>query len=423
MSLVDPAHLNLESTLYQAHNGSLSLGNSQGRQRSRALRHMARALDQAMDDILEANTLDLEACEEMAVPELIRDWLRLTPERLQDGVKILWDLSTLEDPLEQGIATPSHSSGFTQGFTQRVPLGVVALVYESLPLLGAIAAALCIRTGNSLILRGSTDASHSNAAIAHALRAGLESADMPPACVTHLGGDHGSLLRDSLVQSPWVNLVIPYGRPSLVHRVEQVATAPVLKTGMGNCYLYWAASGQLELVQWMIQDSYATEPDPVNAIEKVLINRDVRESVVRLLLEGLKAEGFQLRGDQSLLELCSDLEPVEAAEWSQPYLNRTVAFRCVHNLETAVNWMNAHSSSQADCIATESYGESQEFCQRISSATVYVNTSSRFYRHPAHSSQVALGMSNQRGHRHGRIDLTTLTTAKHIILGRGQVNL
>lgn len=419
---MDSSPLTLESALYQAHQSSLILGNSQGRQRSHALRHMAQSLDMALDEILEANTLDLEACEEMAVPDLMRDWLRLTPERLQGAVQVLRDLSNMEDPLEQGIAVPSHGSGHTQAFTQRVPLGVVALVYESLPLLATIAAALCIRTGNSLILRGSNDASQTNAALAHALRLGLDASDLPTACVTHVEGDQGSLLRDTLVQSQWINLVIPYGRPSLIHKVEQVATAPVLKTGMGNCYLYWAASGQLELVQWMILDSYATEPDPVNAIEKVLISRDVSDSMVRLLLEGLKGAGFQLRADQELIDRYGNLELVEAGEWSQPYLNRTIALRQVQNLESAVDWMNAHSSSHADCIATESYSESQEFCQRINSATVYVNASSRFYRHPAHSNQVALGMSNQRGDRHGRIGLTTLTTAKHIILGRGQGN-
>ncbi|WP_017711669.1 glutamate-5-semialdehyde dehydrogenase [Prochlorothrix hollandica] len=422
MTSVDSVQFNLESSLYQAYQASLVLGDLQGRDRSRALKHMAHALDSAKDEILEANTLDLEACEDMAVPDLIRDWLRLTPERLQGVVQMLEDLSVMVDPLEQGIATLSSGNGQTQAFTQLVPLGVVAFVYESLPALGAIAAGLCLRSGNSIILRGSADASQSNTAIAHALQRGLEAADLSPACITHLGAEQGSVLRDLLVKSQWVNLVIPYGRPSLVAKVEQSATAPVLKTGIGNCYLYWAASGQLDMVQWMIQDSYATEPDPVNAIEKVLINRDVSATMVRLLWESLKTAGFQVRVDQAFGTEPSDLETVDPAEWSQPYLSRTIAFRPVPSLDAAVQWINAHSSSHADCIATESYAESQEFCQKMNSATVYVNTSPRFCRNPSQSSQLALGMSNQKGHRRGPIGLTTLTTVKTIILGSGQVN-
>jgi glutamate-5-semialdehyde dehydrogenase len=422
LALANAMELDLESSLYQAQRASLMLSQRRGRDRSRALAHMAQSLERAKDDVLEANTLDLEACDEMAVPETIRDWLKLTPERIQGVVQMLTDLSLQGDPLEQGISAMSYANGQHQTFTQLIPLGVVALVYESLPLLGAIAAGLCLRSGNSLILRGSTEASHSNAAMARALQEGLEAAQFPSACITHMEGDSGSVLRDLLVQSQGVNLVIPYGRPSWVQKVEQMAVAPVLKTGMGNCYLYWASSGSLEMVRWMILDSYATEPDPVNAVEKVLISQDVSESMVRLLWERLRAEGFQIRGDTAWVERYPDLELAQESEWSQAYLSKIIAFRSVRNLPAAVAWINDYSSSHADSIVTESYNESQAFCQQVNSATVYVNTSPRFYRNPTQGSQIALGMSNQKGYRRGRIGLATLTTAKNIILGSGQIN-
>ncbi|GAB4226445.1 MAG: glutamate-5-semialdehyde dehydrogenase [Elainellaceae cyanobacterium] len=405
----------------RAYYSSLTLASVRGAERSRALQFMSESLRERQDDILEANTLDLEVSREMAVPELILEWLKLTPERLQIAGTILQRLSELSDPIQQILNIPSYHVDQCQTYGQLMPLGVIALIYEAFPELSAIAAGLCIRTGNSLILRGGPEASHSNQVIVEALQLAIEDAGLPSECLQLLPSDQGDLIREIATQDRYVNLVIPYGRSSLVQQVVRQATAPVLKTAIGNCYLYWSPSGSLEIARWMILDSHLSEPDPVNAIEKVLIHQDHTMSALTTLWTSLKEKGFNLRGDERLVANFPELFTAEAqpSEWGQAYLNNTIAFKTVNSLETAITLINQYSSGHADCLATESYQESRQFALGVNSAMTYINTSPRFYRNPKRGSPIALGISNQKGHRRGPISLETLTTVKHIVQGNG----
>lgn len=382
---------------------------------------MAETLLARQNDILEANTLDLEASREMAIPELMLEWLKLTPERLQTAGQILQRLSELSDPIQQGLNIPSYQIDQCQTYCQLMPLGTIALIYEALPELAAIAAGLCLRTGNSLILRGGTEASQSNQIIAETLQIAIEDAGLPIDCLQFLPSDRGDVIRELVTLDRYINLVIPYGRASLVQQVVRQATAPVLRTAIGNCYLYWSPSGSLDVARWMILDSHLTEPDPVNAIEKVLIHRHHSATALTMLWNSLKEKGFQLRGDKELAVEFPDLFSVvaDASEWNQAYLSNTIAFKVVDSLETAIEWINHHSNGHADCLATESYQESRQFATSINSAMTYINASPRFYRNPKRGNPIALGISNQKGHRRGLISLETLTTVKYVVQGNG----
>lgn len=405
----------------RAYRASLKLSITNGGDRSRGVSAMAQALKSSVNDILEANTLDLEASREMAVPELILDWLKLTPERLQATVEILERLAKLSDPLRR-VRNADYQLQDSQTYCQLMPLGVIALIYEAFPELGAIAAGLCIKTGNSLILRGGSEASHSNGAIFKALQSALDETGLPDGSVQLLGTEGGSaVVRDLIVQDRYLNLVIPYGRPSMVQQVMRQSTAPVLKTAMGNCYLYWAVSGGLEMVKSMILDSHQSQPDPVNAIEKVLIHRSSQPSSLVTLWNSLKEKGFEIRGDEELSKAFADLKLAEDEEWDRSYLKKIVAFRVVDNLEEAIALINLHSSGHADCIVTESYQESRYFALGVNSASTYINASPRFSRNPSQGDSVFLGMSNQKGQRRGLISLETLTTLKHIVQGNGRL--
>lgn len=404
----------------RAYWASLSLATARGVDRSRGVQAMAKALQNAFDDILEANTLDLEASREMAVPELILDWLKLTPERLQTTIQILQRIGELSDPIRR-VMSASYQLDDSQTYCQLRPLGVIALIYEAFPELGAIAAGFCIKTGNCLILRGSSEASQSNQAIAQALQNGLEEAGLPEGCLELLLPEQGASIRDLVTQDRYINLAIPYGRPTLVQQVMQQATVPVLKSAMGNCYLYWSATGSLDMVRWIILDSHASEPDPVNAIEKILINRHQKPSSLAILWNSLKEKGFDLRGDEELVaEFPEQLKLAAESEWGQPYLDKTIAFKVVDSIESAIAWMNQYSSSHADCLVTESYQESRQFALGVDSASVFINSSPRFSRNPKRGDAVFLGMSNQKGYRRGMINLETLTTLKQVIQGNGQ---
>ncbi len=401
-----------------AYQASLKLGITKGIDRSRAIFAMAQALRGSFDDILDANTLDLEASREMAVPDLVLDWLKLTPERLQTTVDILQRLGELADPIRR-VRNADYQLEDSQTYSQLMPLGVIALIYEAFPELGAIAAGLCIKTGNSLILKGSTEASNSNAAIANALLTALDEL-LPPGCLQLVTAEHGTSIRDLVTQDQYINLVIPYGRSSLVQQVVRQSTSPVLKSAMGNCYLYWSLSGSLEMTRWVIIDSHQSEPDPVNAIEKVLIHRQALPSALLALWKSLQEKGFEIKADEELQTAFPDLQLASDGDWGSAYLTKTVAFKLVDSLEAAISWINQYSSGHADCIVTESYQESRQFALGVNSASSYINASPRFSRNPSRGDSVFLGMSNQRGHRRGLISLETLTTVKHIVQGNGR---
>ncbi len=411
----DPELLHL---IHRANQASEVLAATKGTERSRALQIMSEALSANQDDVLEANTLDLEASREMAVPDLILEWLKLTPERLQSVVRILQRLSELTDPTQQILTTP-YQLEQSQTYCQLMPLGAIALIYESFPELGAIAAGLCLRTGNSLILKGGSEASHSNQAIATILQTAIEDAGLPAGCIELIPTDQGDPLRELVTQDAYVNLVIPYGRSSLVQQVIRQATVPVLKTAIGNCYLYWSSSSGLDTTRWMILDSYQSEPDPVNAIEKVLVCRNQDTQALQALWRTLREKGFHLRGDAELVTEFPELVLAEDDDWDRAYLDGTIAFKVVDGLGEAIAWINRHSSGHADCLVSESYQESRRFATDINSATIYINTSPRFYRNPKRGSPISLGMSNQKGHRRGIITLETLTTLKYVVQGNG----
>ncbi|WP_414583444.1 glutamate-5-semialdehyde dehydrogenase [Scytonema sp. PCC 10023] len=403
----------------RAHHAALKLGTTKGADRSRAVLAMAEAITRSFDDILEANTLDLEASREMAVPDLILDWLKLTPKRLEMAVDILQRLGELSDPLRR-VRHGDYQLDDSQTYTQLMPLGVIAFIYEAFPELGAIAAGLCIKTGNSLILKGSTEASHSNAAIANALLSAVTEVGLPAGCLQLITEEHGTSIRDIVTQDQCLNLVIPYGRSSLIQQVVRHSTSPVLKSAIGNCYLYWSPNGSLEMVRWLIIDSHQSEPDPVNAIEKVLIHRQALPSSLTTLWNSLKEKGFEIKGDTELVEAFPQLQLVKDGEWQSAYLTKTVAFKLVDSLEDAISWINRYSSGHADCIVTESYQESRQFALGVNSASSYINASPRFSRNPSRGESVFLGMSNQKGHRRGLISLESLTTVKHIVQGNGR---
>lgn len=411
---------NPTDAVLRAYQASLVLATTKGVDRSRGVQAMAQALQNSFDDILEANTLDLEASREMAVPELIWEWLKLTPERLQTTIQILQRIGELSDPIRR-VMNASYQLDHSQTYCHLMPLGVIALIYEAFPELSAITAGFCIKTGNCLILRGGSEASQSNLVIAQALQAALDEAGLPDGCLQLLPPEQGVSIRDLVTQDRYLNLVIPYGRPTLVQQVLEQSTAPVLRSAMGNCYLYWSATGSLDMVRSMILDSHASEPDPVNAIEKILINRHQKPSSLAILWNSLKEKGFKLKGDAELVaEFPEQLTLVAESEWNEPYLNQTIAFKVVDSIESAIAWINQYSSGHADCIVTESYQESRQFALGVDSASVYINSSPRFSRNPKRADAVFLGMCNQKGYRRGMINLEALTTLKQVIQGNGK---
>ena len=400
-----------------ARQASIKLASASAQIRRQSLVVLANAIEDSFNSILEANTLDLEMSREMAVSELTADWLKLTPERLESTVSILKQLGRIADPTKRLVNAP-YQLEYGQTYSQLKPLGTIALIYEAFPELSAIATGMCLKTGNSLILRGCSTGSHTNQAIYQIIKQTLEESALPSSCVEIISPDMGSSVQDLVIQDRYLDLIIPYGRPSLIQQVTEQATAPVLRTAIGNCYLYWAASGKLELIKQMIVDSHKGQPDAVNAIEKVLVQDTIKPSYLTSLFVNLQKQGFELRGEASLVkDFFEYLKPLKPSDWDRPYMKKIIAFSYVENLPEAIMKINRYSSGHADCIATESYQESRQFACDVDSALIYINTSPRFERNSNCGEAIFLGMSNQKGYRQGLISLETFTTIKQVVQG------
>ncbi len=406
-SIVGPA-----ATLHQIRRAAATLGQTSSRARNQAIQRLAEELHQHQNDLLEANTLDLEMSRELSVPSVALNWLKLTPERLNRVSVILEQLVHLPDPLaSHPIVQPT-----AQGYMLAKPLGIVGFIHEAFPDLPILLAAMCWKTGNGLLLQGDMASRNSNQFVVELLHRALSQADIPEACVQVSGSD----LSQGMQNLAAVDLVIPYGRPHFIQEIHQQARVPTLCPTIGNCYLYWSESCNSEQARTLILDSHIGCPEAVNAIEKVLVPPSLKTSRLTLLWGALKEQGFEIRGDAEMVAEFPELVLATKDEWQQPYLQKTVAFRRVADLEHAVQWINTHSHGHADCLATESYAESRQFSLNIQSATTYINASPRFSRQcGGPQGTIALGTCSRRSLYPGVISLQTLLATKQIIQGDG----
>lgn len=414
MSAPDEANA-LASLLQQVQQAGRYLATASSEQRDRGVASIGSALRAAFDEILEANTLDLEAGREMAVPEVVLSWLKLTPERLESTIAILKQLARAPDPLQVWEAAPSllaESGG--RSFRRSVPLGTVAFIYEALADLGAIAAAMSLKTGNSIVLRGGSETSHTNQVLERLCQEAASAAELPIAAIDFLSDERGSTLQELVTSKSVIALAIVHGRNGLVQQVKQYATVPVLPLAMGNCCLYWAPSADVEKVAEAIASSHQHAPDAVNAVEKVLVHPSIGSADLYRVFAALQEAGFALRGDEALVARYPDrLQAAAPQEWGCPYLDGTIAFRLAASASAALDWIQQHVGSHATAIVSQSYRESRQFAAASSSVLTYVNCSPRFQRFQPRHKAVYLGIS----HQDGPVDCASLTRRCQTIEG------
>ncbi len=418
----------LTGFIYKSHIAALQLAQISTRDRDCLLLELAEAVKKHKNLILEANTLDLESSRDMAVPELVLEWLKLTPERLNNAIECLKQLSNLPDPLTLQVGINGY---------QRVPLGAVAFVYEGFPQLGLIAAGMCLKVGNTIILKGGNEGVNTQEAIAAIAKDVLIARGFPEACITSV--PQGVVLRELIIQEKYLRLVIPYGRPSFVQQVSKQATVSALPIAMGNCYLYLAASGHLEFAKDIILNSRKGDPDAVNAIEKVVVHQSWLDRGLGDWINGLRKQGLSVRGcakttayfreyleaqNPEMDEVQLLAQAIEAENvWGQAYLDETIAIKIVNDSEEAIAWINQYSSGHADVLMTDSLSERDRFVSRINSSTIFVNAHSRFSRCAKVGDntnvKIALGMSSLKTRGASRypgvIDIYALTTTKQVL--------
>jgi len=382
----------------------------------------ARLLEERSAEILEANAGDLADERAAGLTDALRDRLRLTPERVQamaDGVRAL---AALADPVGEELERKTLANGLDLRKI-RVPLGVVAVVYEARPNVTIDCAALTIKSGNAIVLRGSGYAERSNAALAAVVREALAEACLPEDAVLALGGGGHEDLAELATQEGLVDLLIPRGGEGLKAAIKEVATVPVMYAAAGNCHVYVHAEADPEMARRIAVNAKVQRPGVCNAAETLLIDAAIVDRFAPVVLADLAAAGVELVGDERVRAAAGEVEVGAAtdADWGSEYLGLKMAVAVVDSVEDAVEHVNSHGTGHSEAIVTTSDEAADAFVSGVDAAAAYVNASTRFTDGFEYGMGAEIGNSTQKLHARGPIGMRELTTFKYVARGDGQI--
>ena len=384
------------------------------------LRTMADALDQDAGAILAANARDLEAARANGTTGAMLDRLALDSTRLAGIAKALREVAALPDPVGQVTRSETRPNGIRVERV-RVPLGVIAMIYEARPNVTADAAALCIKAGNGVILRGGSEAIHSNTAIAAALQRAIGDAGLDPAVLTLVTDLRREAMLQLLQLTDIVDLAIPRGGEGLIRFVAEHARVPVIKHYKGVCHLYVDRAADLDLALRLLLDGKASRPGVCNALETLLVHAEVAADFLPRAAQALGVRGVEIRGDAATRALVPDAKPASEDDYAAEFLDLVIAVRVVESLEQAIAHIRRHTSDHTEVIATADEAAARSFVESLRSAVVMVNASSRFSDGGELGLGAEIGISTTRLHSYGPMGLEALTVERFVVRGQGQV--
>jgi glutamate-5-semialdehyde dehydrogenase len=385
-----------------------------------ALLAIAAALEARVDEILEANARDLEAGRDSGLSDALMDRLRLDESRVRgmaDGVRAI---VALPDPVGEVVDGGRLANGLDVRKV-RVPLGVVAVVYEARPNVTIDAAALCLKSGNAVVLRGSSSAAHSNAVLAGIAREAGEAAGLPSGSLVLVAGGGREELAELATQEGVVDLIIPRGGEGLKKALSEVARVPVIYAASGNCHVYVDASADLEMARRIIFNAKTQRPGVCNAAETLLVHADVAASFLPEALAELRDAGVRLHGDSRARAVFADMDEAGESDWADEYLALDLAVGVVDSVDEAIAHIGRYSSGHSEAIVTRDRDAARAFQLGVDSACVYVNASTRFTDGGEFGMGAEIGNSTQKLHARGPIGLRELCSTRYLIDGDGQV--
>jgi glutamate-5-semialdehyde dehydrogenase len=392
--------------------------------RNAALLAMADALEARIDEILEANARDMEAGRDAELHSSLLDRLLLTPERISGIARDTRRIVALPDPVGETIDGHRMYNGLDLRRV-RVPLGVVAVVYEARPNVTIDCTALCIKSGNAIVLRGSSTAAHSNGVLASIASEAASSAGLPEGSVSLVAGGGRDELRELAQQEGLVDLIIPRGGEGLKHALKSVATVPVMYAASGNCHVFVDASADLDDAVAIAVNAKVQRPGVCNAAETLLVHADVASDYLPRVLPELRERGVELRVDARARSLAGSLGDslLDATEedWATEYLALVLAVKVVDSVQEAIEHVNRYGSGHSEAIVTGSVDSAQAFTATVDAAAVYVNASTRFTDGGVFGMGAEIGNSTQKLHARGPIGVRELCTFKYVVEGSGQV--
>ena len=401
---------------------SRALATLSTRKKNLILEAMADALDANRARILAANARDMAAGREAGLADAMLDRLHLTDARLDGVINAVRSLVGLRDPVGREIARWTRPNGLLIR-KMRVPLGVIGIIYESRPNVTVDAAALCFKASNAVILRGGREALQTNIALADALQRGGATKGLPPDSIQLISVTDHDAVRELVQLEGLVDLVIPRGGERLIRTVAEQARVPVIKHYKGVCHVYVDKAADPDMALSIIENAKCSRPGVCNALEKVLVHRDIAPSFLPLLAERLRARRVELRGDEAARAAVPDLLPATDEDWDAEYLDLVLAIKVVDDVQAAIDHINRHGSHHSDSIVTADTKARDQFLQQVDSACVYVNASTRFTDGGEFGLGAEIGISTDKLHARGPMALEELTTYKYLVTGNGQIRV
>jgi glutamate-5-semialdehyde dehydrogenase len=391
-----------------------------GERKNRWLRAAAVAIETHADEIRAANERDLAAAPGFGLTDAAIDRLTLTTQRIQSMADSLREVAMLPDPVGELVTASRRPNGLDVSQI-RVPLGVIFFLYESRPNVTADAAALCIKSGNAVILRGGKEARHSNEVLVSLLRRELEASALPADSVQSVPTTDREAVGRLLKMNQAIDLVIPRGGESLIRRVAAEATMPVLKHFAGNCHVYIDEHADLDMAERIVVNAKTARPGVCNAAETLLVHQAVAHSFLPRITRVLREKNVELRGDPAACTIVRDLDPAAEADWDTEYLDLILAIGVVDTLDHALAHIGRHGTGHTEAIVTQEVAAARRFLREVDSSCVLVNASTRFNDGGELGLGAEIGISTDRFHARGPCGLRELTTTKWLVQGDGQI--
>ena len=380
---------------------------------------MAEALLERAEPVLAANAEDVARAESGGTPAGIVDRLRLTPERLEGMAQGLRDVAALPDPVGEVVRGSTLANGLELRQV-RVPFGVVGMIYEARPNVTADAAGICLKSGNAVLLRGSSSAAASNAAIVDVLREAAASTGLDPDVVQLVPADSHDTVKALMRARGHVDVLIPRGGAGLIRAVVEESTVPVIETGVGNCHVYVDAAADLDKALAIVVNAKTHRPSVCNAAESLLVHADVADAFLPRVVEALQGAGVTIHGDESFAAY-DGVVPATEEDWDTEYLSLDLAARVVPDLDEALAHVRRHSSQHSEAIVTEDQRAARRWVAAVDAAAVLVNASTRFTDGGEFGFGAEIGISTQKLHARGPMGLPEMTSTKYVVTGDGHV--
>ena len=388
--------------------------------KNQALLAMADGLIAQLEDILAANEKDLDAFGSSKDKQAMADRLRLTPERVKamaDGIR---EVAALTDPVGQTLSMQRRPNGMQVGRV-RVPIGVIGIIYESRPNVTADSAALCLKSGNVCVLRGGSEAIHSNTAIAAILSEAAEKAGVPAGAIIFLDRTDRDIVSELLKQDQYVDLIIPRGGESLMKTVTAESRIPVIKHDKGVCHTYIDADADVTMAKQIALNAKVQRPSTCNAMETLLVHHTIARAVLPDLVNDFMAAGVEVRGCSKTLSLCPAVKPAADSDYGQEFLSLILAVKIVRSMEEAMEHIARYGSRHTEAIVTKDYGRALRFLREVDAGAVLVNASTRLNDGNQFGLGAEIGISTTRIHARGPMGLEELTCPKFVVFGSGQL--